>query len=44
MKGNPYFEYLVIPDDSHHWLKYSNIIKVNNAAAEFLKRKLYDKK
>jgi dipeptidyl aminopeptidase/acylaminoacyl peptidase len=44
IKGNPYFESLVIPDDSHHWMKYSNILKVNNAAADFLKRTLLDKK
>lgn len=34
------YEYLVIPDDSHHWMKYANILKVNNAAADFLHRKL----
>jgi dipeptidyl aminopeptidase/acylaminoacyl peptidase len=43
-KGNPYFESLVIPGDSHHWLKYSDIIKVNTAAADFLKRQLFLKK
>ena len=30
------FEYLVIPDDSHHWMKYSNMVKVNQATADFL--------
>ncbi len=43
-KGNPYFESLVIPGDSHHWMKYSDIIKVNTAAADFLKRQLFLKK
>jgi len=43
-KGSPYFETLVIPGDSHHWLKYSDIIKVNTAAAEFLKKELLLKK
>lgn len=43
-KGSPYFEYLSIPDDSHHWMAHSNILKVNNAVAEFLRTKLLDKK
>lgn len=34
------FEYLMIPDDSHHWMKYSNLVKVNSATAEFLKKHL----
>jgi dipeptidyl aminopeptidase/acylaminoacyl peptidase len=34
------FEYLIIPDDSHHWMKFSNLVKVNEATAEFLKRHL----
>lgn len=42
--GKPYFEYLAIPSDSHHWMAHSNILKVNNAAADFLKRMLLDKK
>lgn len=42
--GKPYFETLVIPDDSHHWMKYANILKVNNAAADFLKRTLLERK
>ena len=32
------------PGDSHHWLKYSDINKVNTAAAEFLKKELLMKK
>ncbi|PJJ85095.1 S9 family peptidase [Mucilaginibacter auburnensis] len=42
--GKPYFEYLAIPGDSHHWMAHSNILKVNTAAADFLKRMLLDKK
>jgi dipeptidyl aminopeptidase/acylaminoacyl peptidase len=34
------FEYLSIPDDTHHWMKHSNAIKVSEATADFLKRKL----
>ncbi|WP_316797739.1 S9 family peptidase [Pedobacter frigidisoli] len=35
------FESLVIPDDTHHWMKFSNGVKVSEATAEFLKRKLF---
>ncbi|WP_345951113.1 alpha/beta fold hydrolase [Mucilaginibacter sp. PAMB04274] len=38
-KGMPY-EFLAIPDDTHHWMKYSNAVTVSEATAEFLKRKL----
>jgi dipeptidyl aminopeptidase/acylaminoacyl peptidase len=34
------FESLVIPDETHHWLKYSNMVKVDSAIADFLERKL----
>jgi dipeptidyl aminopeptidase/acylaminoacyl peptidase len=34
------FEYLAIPDDTHHWMKYANALRVSEATAEFLKRKL----
>ena len=34
------FEYLAIPDDTHHWMKFSNAIKVSEATADFLHRKL----
>ena len=34
------FESLVIPDDTHHWMKFSNGVKVSEATAEFLKRQL----
>lgn len=38
-KKKPY-EYLIIPDDSHHWMKHSNLIKVNKATVEFLNKHL----
>ncbi len=37
--GKP-FESLVIPDETHHWMKYSNTVKVDEAIVEFLERKL----
>lgn len=37
--GIPY-ETLVIPDDTHHWMKHSNAVKVYEAMADFFKRKL----
>ncbi len=37
------FEYLVIPDDIHHLMKFSNGVKVSQATADFLKRKLMAK-
>lgn len=38
------FETLVIPDETHHWMKFSNQLKVNEAIAEFLIRKIGNKK
>jgi dipeptidyl aminopeptidase/acylaminoacyl peptidase len=38
-KGKPY-ESLVIPDDTHHWMRYKNQVAVDEATAEFLLRKL----
>jgi dipeptidyl aminopeptidase/acylaminoacyl peptidase len=38
-RGVP-FETLVIPDDTHHFLRYAHILAVDSAAAEFLERKL----
>jgi len=32
-------ETLVVVDDTHHWMKYSNAVKVGNATADFFKRK-----
>lgn len=37
------YETLVIVDDTHHWMKYSNLIRVDKAVAEFFKRKLMHK-
>ena len=34
------FETLVIPDDTHHFLRYANILTVDKAAAAFLERQL----
>ena len=34
------YEYLAIPDDTHHWMKYANVLKVNKAAAGFLKKQM----
>ena len=33
-------ETLVIPDDTHHWMKHSNALKVGNATATYLQQKL----
>jgi len=33
-------ETMVIPDDTHHWFRFSNTIKVFNATANYLKAKL----
>jgi len=34
------FETLMVPDETHHWMKYSNMLMVDKATAEFLIRKL----
>lgn len=41
-KGVP-LETLVIVDDTHHWMRYSNAIKVYRATAEYFTRKLMTK-
>ena len=33
-------ETLVIPDDTHHWMKYGNLMKVNHAMIDFFIRHL----
>ncbi|MFT4017151.1 MAG: prolyl oligopeptidase family serine peptidase [Agriterribacter sp.] len=43
-KGFTDFETLVIPDETHHWMRFSNQLKVDEATAEFLIRKLEGKK
>jgi dipeptidyl aminopeptidase/acylaminoacyl peptidase len=37
--GVPYEE-LVIPDDTHHFMRHANQVRVNVKTAEFLERKL----
>ncbi|PZX51949.1 prolyl oligopeptidase family serine peptidase [Algoriphagus chordae] len=39
--GKPY-ESILIPGDTHHWMKWSNMIRVDQATADFLKRHLMD--
>lgn len=34
------YESLVIPDETHHWMRYHNQVLVDKAVAEFLQRKL----
>ncbi|GHB52646.1 S9 family peptidase [Mongoliitalea lutea] len=34
------YEYLMIPDDSHHWMKFENLVRVNAATVEFLRKHL----
>ena len=36
-------ESLVIVDDTHHWMKYENVMKVNHAMVDFFIRKLMQK-
>jgi dipeptidyl aminopeptidase/acylaminoacyl peptidase len=37
---NVKMEYLVVPDETHHWMVFSNLLTVKNAAAEFLMKYL----
>ncbi|QNL48327.1 prolyl oligopeptidase family serine peptidase [Olivibacter sp. SDN3] len=41
-KGIPY-SYLVIPDDTHHWMRHANALKVAEATADFLTEQLMHK-
>lgn len=34
------FEEIVIPDDTHHWMRHANVLRVNAATADFFDRKL----
>jgi dipeptidyl aminopeptidase/acylaminoacyl peptidase len=34
------FEEITIPDDTHHWMRFANQMRVNAATAEFFERKL----
>jgi dipeptidyl aminopeptidase/acylaminoacyl peptidase len=38
-KNMPY-KYLMIPDETHHWMKFSNMVKVDKATANFLEEYL----
>ena len=37
--GVPYEE-IVIPDDTHHWMRHANVLRVYKAAAEWFERRL----
>ena len=34
------YEELVIPDDTHHWMRHANSLKAGMATAEYFDRKL----
>jgi dipeptidyl aminopeptidase/acylaminoacyl peptidase len=34
------FEELIIPDDTHHWMRHANAVRADSATAAFLDRKL----
>lgn len=34
------YEELVIPDDTHHWMRFTNVLRVDSATVEFFERKL----
>ncbi|MGY5851512.1 alpha/beta fold hydrolase [Salegentibacter sp. F14] len=34
------YDFLMIPDDTHHWMRYSNMVKVGKATASFLEKHL----
>ncbi|WP_232424789.1 S9 family peptidase [Algoriphagus resistens] len=36
------YQSILIPGDTHHWMKWSNMIRVNQATADFLKKHLLD--
>ncbi len=40
--GMPY-ESVLIPGDTHHWMKWSNMVKVGNLTADFLQNHLMEK-
>ncbi|WP_028296381.1 S9 family peptidase [Olivibacter sitiensis] len=39
-RGFKDYEYISIPNDSHHWLLYKNITRINKATVDFLVKKL----
>ncbi|WP_133553865.1 S9 family peptidase [Algoriphagus boseongensis] len=36
------YEAVMIPGDTHHWMKWSNMVRVGNLTADFLKKHLMD--
>jgi len=38
------YEEMVIPDDTHHWLRHANAVKVHDAVAAFFERELGGKR
>ena len=41
-KGVP-METMMVVDDTHHWMKWSNAVKVGNATADFFKKQFLKK-
>jgi hypothetical protein len=41
-KGVP-FEVLVIVDDTHHWMRHGNAVRIDGATADFFVRKFLRK-
>jgi dipeptidyl aminopeptidase/acylaminoacyl peptidase len=41
---NVYFETMVVPDDTHHFLRHSNWTRVNQATFDFIDRMLRSSK
>ncbi|RAV29658.1 S9 family peptidase [Sinomicrobium soli] len=39
-KKGVYFESLVIPDDTHHWMLHENLLKISKATVDFFDRQL----
>ncbi|MFN3997621.1 S9 family peptidase [Algoriphagus sp.] len=40
---NKSYESIFIPGDTHHWMKWSNMVRVHQATADFLKKHLMEK-
>ncbi|GAA0878311.1 S9 family peptidase [Algoriphagus jejuensis] len=38
------YEAVLIPGDTHHWMKWENMVRVGNLTADFLKKHLMEKK
>jgi dipeptidyl aminopeptidase/acylaminoacyl peptidase len=35
------YEVMIIPDDTHHFMRHANSVRADSATADFLKRKLH---